>query len=89
MQQIRRAINVMKNIKDPKLSYHFQRQMSLYDRSYQMRMYVHWMLFRETIWAQGTKEQFAEWEPLIRDMKVIGTSRFSVRSARAATNTIT
>jgi acyl-CoA oxidase len=73
MQQVRRAINVMKNIKDPKLAHHFRRQLSLYDRSYQMRMYVHWMLFRETIWAQGTKEQFAEWEPLIDDMKVVGT----------------
>ena len=73
MKQIRRAIEVMNGIKDPKLRNAFRLQMAIYDRNYGMRLYVHATLFRETIWAQGTKEQFQQWVDDIDNMRVIGT----------------
>ncbi len=36
--------------------------MNSYDRSYGMRMYVHDILFHESIWAQGTSEQYNKWK---------------------------
>jgi hypothetical protein len=43
-----------------------------YDRSFQMKTYVHIKLFYETIWSQGTEEQFKNWEEKILSWSVIG-----------------
>ncbi len=43
-----------------------------YDESLGMRLYVHFILFRETIWAQGTAEQYALWKNPIEHMQVVG-----------------
>lgn len=69
---IKRAVEVMNSIKDPKLRNAFRLQLARYDRSYSMRLYVHATLFRETIWAQGTKEQFQKWADDIDHLRVYG-----------------
>eukprot|EP01091_Cochliopodium_minus_P001281 TRINITY_DN11142_c0_g1_i1.p1 TRINITY_DN11142_c0_g1~~TRINITY_DN11142_c0_g1_i1.p1 ORF type:complete len:672 (-),score=169.49 TRINITY_DN11142_c0_g1_i1:94-2109(-) len=46
--------------------------MNLYDDSYSMRSYVHYVLFRETIMVQGSDEQWKEWKDDIEKLRVIG-----------------
>ena len=62
----------MNNFKDEKLLKAFKHEMAHYDRDYTMRYYVHTTLFRETIWAQGSDEQYAAWKDKIERMEVIG-----------------
>jgi len=45
---------------------------SVYDRAFAMRIYVHDMLFRETISAQGTPQQFQQWRQLCDELNIIG-----------------
>jgi hypothetical protein len=52
MQQIRRAIEIRRQLKDPEMIRTFGEVMSRYDRSFAMRLYVHEALFNETIWSQ-------------------------------------
>jgi alkylation response protein AidB-like acyl-CoA dehydrogenase len=41
-------------------------------RSLGMRLYVHEVLFRESIWAQGTPEQWNKYKDDINTYKIIG-----------------
>ena len=58
--------------KDPVLQKALSYIIADYDRSFQMKTYVHVKLFYETIWSQGTEEQFKKWEDLILKWNVIG-----------------
>eukprot|EP01122_Echinamoeba_exundans_P009934 TRINITY_DN3581_c0_g1_i1.p1 TRINITY_DN3581_c0_g1~~TRINITY_DN3581_c0_g1_i1.p1 ORF type:complete len:430 (-),score=56.75 TRINITY_DN3581_c0_g1_i1:865-2154(-) len=72
MEQVRRSNAVLNNIKDPKLAAAVRRQLAIYDKSYSMRSYVHRVIFKETIWAQGTKEQWSKYADDIEHMRIIG-----------------
>lgn len=72
MASVRRSVAVRKQLRDPVLTRVFGELMGKYDRSFTMRTYVHDILFNETIWAQGTTEQYQQWEGLIKNYNVIG-----------------
>lgn len=72
MAQIRRFMEVLRSLKDDKLKEAFRTQMFQYDCTLSMRLYVHFTLFRETLWAQGTPEQFNKWSKKIENMNIIG-----------------
>ncbi|PRP84162.1 hypothetical protein PROFUN_04153 [Planoprotostelium fungivorum] len=67
-----RELHVELEGKDDLLSEWLLSTMESYDRSSSMRLYVHQVLFRETIWAQGTSEQWKEYEQDIHHMRVLG-----------------
>eukprot|EP01117_Protostelium_nocturnum_P015018 TRINITY_DN5781_c0_g1_i1.p1 TRINITY_DN5781_c0_g1~~TRINITY_DN5781_c0_g1_i1.p1 ORF type:complete len:689 (-),score=239.46 TRINITY_DN5781_c0_g1_i1:30-2057(-) len=75
MIQIRRFSELKQefaNKGEPLLEESLMAILESYDRSLSMRLYVHEMLFRETIWAQGSATQFEKWKRSIDEMKVIG-----------------
>jgi len=74
MEQLRRAAAIRQQLRtqDPELLQHFDTVMEQYDRNFSMRLYVHETLFRETIWSQGTDEQYAQYRDAIDKMAVIG-----------------
>lgn len=72
MQQIRRMHEIRRQLKDPQMIRMFGEIMSRYDRSFTMRLYVHDVLFDETIWSQGTPEQYKKWEDDIKNMRILG-----------------
>lgn len=72
MQQIRRVAEIRRTIKDAEHRRVFGEIVSRFDESLSMRLYVHFTLFNETIWAQGTDEQYARWRDDIEEMRVIG-----------------
>jgi hypothetical protein len=43
-----------------------------YDESVSMRLYVHFVLFRETLWAHGTPEQWKRWQYDVETARVFG-----------------
>eukprot|EP01080_Neovahlkampfia_damariscottae_P004627 gene4627-8200_t len=72
MTQIRRAVKVRNSIKDPLLLKGFDMAMAQYDRSFSMRIGVHFGLFKATIKEQGTQEQWNKYKDDIETMKIIG-----------------
>jgi hypothetical protein len=58
MLQIRRYLEIRKTLKDPEMKRLLFAVIGTYDPSFQMRVYVHEIIFRETLWSQGTDEQF-------------------------------
>ena len=71
--QMRRYAEVRATlIKDKLLAESFETAIQYYDRSLGMKVYVHVLLFIETIMGQGTTEQFEFWEPLVRNFCVLG-----------------
>eukprot|EP01120_Amphizonella_sp_Union-15-10_P008001 TRINITY_DN2789_c0_g1_i3.p1 TRINITY_DN2789_c0_g1~~TRINITY_DN2789_c0_g1_i3.p1 ORF type:complete len:591 (-),score=93.84 TRINITY_DN2789_c0_g1_i3:29-1801(-) len=71
MAKIRRAVSIYPTL-SPKMKIGFDRIMEIYDSAFVMRLYVHKVLFKETIWAQGTKEQFNKYQDAIDKTEIIG-----------------
>jgi alkylation response protein AidB-like acyl-CoA dehydrogenase len=72
MAQIRRAAEIKSNLRDPNLIKAFNYWLARSDRAYSMKVYVHEGLFRESIFTQGTNEQWQQWKDDIDDWRVIG-----------------
>lgn len=71
--QLRRAVEIKNSLKnDPLFKPIFSNIMNSYDRSFGMRAYVHDILFNESIWAQGTPEQWKKWKDDIANTRVLG-----------------
>lgn len=56
MRMLRRAHEVRKSLVDKKLQKAFDVIMEMHDRAFTMRLYVHKILFHDTIWAQGMND---------------------------------
>lgn len=72
MQQLRRFNEVKNSLKDPELQMFLYRVLEEYDRSFGMKAYVHEVLFRESLWTQGTDAQWKKYESDINNMRIIG-----------------
>jgi acyl-CoA oxidase len=72
MAMIRRAVEIKKSLKDPLQVRAFVYWIDRYDKAFSMKVYVHEGLFRESIFTQGTEEQWNHWKDAISDWKVIG-----------------
>ncbi|KAI9594845.1 hypothetical protein BDF19DRAFT_423262 [Syncephalis fuscata] len=72
MQQIRRYVEVSRNVKNPKLRQALYDAMSIYSEMFGMRIYVHEMLFNQSLIISGSNEQHEEWKDLIETWGVIG-----------------
>ncbi|KAF9157160.1 acyl-Coenzyme A oxidase, partial [Mortierella sp. AD011] len=72
MRQIARAVEYVRQIKEPRLRQAFLNAMALYSESYSMRMYVHDMLFRQAMLLFGSPEQQDKWMDDIINWRVIG-----------------
>ncbi|RKP07691.1 acyl-CoA dehydrogenase/oxidase [Thamnocephalis sphaerospora] len=72
MAQIRRYVEISRNMKDPKQRAAFELAMNIYSESFSMRIYVHEMLFKQSFLLNGTVEQYEEWKDDIESWKCIG-----------------
>jgi alkylation response protein AidB-like acyl-CoA dehydrogenase len=73
MAQIRRAVEIRRAFKgEEELVRGFMEVMNSYDRTFSMRMYVHFTLFNESIFTHGTKQQWAQWKDDIEMGRVLG-----------------
>ncbi|KAG0006985.1 acyl-Coenzyme A oxidase [Entomortierella chlamydospora] len=72
MRQIARAVEYVRQIKEPRLRQAFLNAMALYSESYSMRMYVHDILFRQAMLLFGSPEQQDKWMDDIINWRVIG-----------------
>jgi len=72
MRQIKRYAQVLPTLSSD-LQLALKHRILQYDNSFTMRKYVHEVLFRETIMAQGTPEQWASWRDRIETLQVIGS----------------
>lgn len=72
MAQIRRTVEICRNLKDKRIADALKKELGYYDCALSMRMYVHYSLFKETIWYQGTSQQYEKWKEDIENMNVIG-----------------
>lgn len=71
-RQLRRSVEVRRAMKDEQLVRAFNKTMSEYDTTYMMKAYVHDVLFKETLFSQGTKEQFEKYKQDIEEYNVLG-----------------
>jgi alkylation response protein AidB-like acyl-CoA dehydrogenase len=69
---IRRAVEIKNSLQDPNLINAFNHWLRRYERAYSMKIYVHEGLFRESIFTQGTVEQWQQWKDDIDAWRVIG-----------------
>lgn len=73
MKQIRRVFEIRNQLlRNQTEKDAFMNVIDLYDRSLHMRLYVHFTLFKETIWSHGTPDQIYEYTSLIEKGKILG-----------------
>mmetsp|Transcript_41667 Transcript_41667/g.105060 ORF Transcript_41667/g.105060 Transcript_41667/m.105060 type:complete len:715 (-) Transcript_41667:77-2221(-) len=69
---VRRWFELKTTIKDPGLLRAVTSMINALDPSLGMKIYVHEVLFRESIWIQGTAEQWEQWKDAIFHGRVLG-----------------
>eukprot|EP01129_Flabellula_baltica_P013650 TRINITY_DN6383_c0_g1_i1.p1 TRINITY_DN6383_c0_g1~~TRINITY_DN6383_c0_g1_i1.p1 ORF type:complete len:655 (+),score=116.60 TRINITY_DN6383_c0_g1_i1:30-1994(+) len=72
MEQVKRYAELMNMIPDEDMRKALNSRMEMYDGSASMRIYVHEVLFNETIATQGSDEQYAKYKDDIKQWNIIG-----------------
>jgi alkylation response protein AidB-like acyl-CoA dehydrogenase len=71
MAQARRVLQIMQRL-SPEERAALSQAIASYDRTLSMRLYVHCVLFQESIFTHGTTEQWLKWKDDIESARVLG-----------------